>query len=231
MSLGFVLLIIGSYLLGSISFGYILVRWLYGIDIRQHGTGKIGASNVMRVASKWLAVVVTILDILKGALPVWIAQLLGMDAAVQLTAGVVAIVGHNWPIFLGFKGGGRGVFTTLGVITAVSPWLGLIIFVMPYTLAPIKQVALGVFFALASVPVFSWFLNQPLGIADADRLPVTLGFIALTSLGLLTRVITPRTQLSQSVPMAELVFNRLFLDRDIRDRKAWTSRKSREQKD
>jgi glycerol-3-phosphate acyltransferase PlsY len=212
-----------------VPFGYLLVKLIYGIDIRQHGTGKIGASNVMRVASKWLAVLVTLLDIGKGALAVWIAQLLNLDAAAQVTVGVIAIVGHNWPVFLSFRGGGRGVFTSLGVITAISPWLGLIIFVMPYTLAPIKQVALGVFFALASLPVFSWFLNQPLGIADADRLPVTLGFITLTLLGLLTRVILPRTSLSQSVPMVELIFNRLFFDRDIRDRKTWTSRKSQEQ--
>jgi glycerol-3-phosphate acyltransferase PlsY len=229
MSLEFGLLIVGSYLLGSVPIGYLLVKWFYGIDIRQHGTGKIGASNVMRVASKWLAVFVTIFDIGKGALPVWTAQLLGLDAAAQVTAGVVAIVGHNWPIFLGFRGGGRGVFTSLGVITAISPWLGLIIFVMPYTLAPIKQVALGVFFALTSLPIFSWFLNQPLGIAGADRLPVTLGFIALMLLGLLTRVIIPRTSLSQSVPAVELFFNRLLFDRDIRDRKVWTERKSREQ--
>jgi len=226
MSLEFGLLIVGGYLLGSVPFGYLLVKWLYGIDIRQHGTGKIGASNVMRVASRWLSIIVTVLDIGKGALAVWIAQLLELGAAAQVTAGVVTIVGHNWPIFLGFKGGGRGVFTSLGVITAISPWLGLIIFVMPYTLAPIKQVALGVFFALTSLPVFSWFLNQPLGIADADRLPVTLGFVALMLVGLLVRVITPRTQLSQSVPTVELIFNRLFFDRDIRDRKAWTERKS-----
>jgi glycerol-3-phosphate acyltransferase PlsY len=227
MSLEFGLLIVGSYLLGSVPIGYLLVKWLYGIDIRQHGTGKIGASNVMRVASKWLAILVTIFDIGKGVLAVWIAQLLELNAAAQITVGIVTVVGHNWPVFLGFRGGGRGIFTSLGVITAVSPWLGLIIFVMPYTLAPIKQVALGVFLALTSLPIFSWFLDQPLGIED--RLPITLGFIALSLIGLLTRVITPRTSLSQSVPMAELFFNRLFFDRDIRDRKAWTERKSQRQ--
>jgi len=221
MSLGFGLLIVGGYLLGSVPTGYLLVKWFHGIDIRQHGTGKIGASNVMRVASKRLAILVTILDIGKGALAVWIAQLLGLNAAEQVTVGVFAIVGHNWSVFLGFKGG-RGVFTSLGVITMLSPWLGLIIFIMPYTLAPIKQVALGVFIALTSLPIFSWFLSQPLGIED--RLPVTLGFVALTLLGLLTRVITPRDKLSQSVPMIELFFNRLLFDRDIRDRKAWTER-------
>jgi len=227
MSLEFWLVIIGSYLLGSIPFGYLLVKWLHGIDIRQHGTGKIGASNVMRVASKKLSVMVTLLDIGKGFLAVYVARLVGLDAAGQIIAGLFAIAGHNWPVFLGFKGSGRGVFTSLGVITAVSPWLGLIILVMPYTLAPIKQVALGVFFALVSTPIFSWFLHQPLGIDD--RLPTTIGFVGLMSIGLLTRVIVPRTELSRDVPALELFFNRLLFDRDIRDRKAWTERKSRKQ--
>jgi glycerol-3-phosphate acyltransferase PlsY len=219
------LLIVGSYLLGSVPAGYLAVKWYRGIDIRQYGTGKVGASNVMRVASKWLAIPVAIFDIGKGALAVWVAQLLGLDAAAQITAGIAAIIGHNWPIFLGFQGG-RGVFTSLGVITMLSPWLGLIIFVMPYLLAPIHQVALGVFFALSSLPVFSWFLSQPLGIED--RLPITLGFIVLILIGLLTRVIAPRDKLSQSVPAVELFFNRLLFDRDIRDRKAWTERNLQE---
>lgn len=225
MALEFGLLILGGYLLGSVPAGYLVVKWSRGIDIRQYGTGKVGASNVMRLTSKWLAIPVAIFDIGKGALAVWVAQLLGLGAAAQVTVGVVAIIGHNWPIFLGFKGG-RGVFTTLGVTTILSPWLGLIIFVMPYTLAPIRQVALGVFFALVSLPIFSWFLSQPLGIED--RLPITLGFVAMSLMGLLTRLVTPRTQLSESVPAVELFINRLLFDRDIRDRKAWTERKPQE---
>jgi len=84
-----------------------------------------------------------------------------------------------------------------------------------------------VFFALTSLPIFSWFLDQPLGIED--RLPITLGFVALSLIGLSTRLIAPRVQLSRSVPMVELIFNRLFFDRDIRDRKVWTERKSQRQ--
>jgi glycerol-3-phosphate acyltransferase PlsY len=225
MSLEFVLLCVAAYLLGSVPAAYLAVKWSRGIDIRQYGTGKVGASNVMRLTSRWLAIPVAIFDIGKGALMVWAAQMLGLNAAAQVTVGVVTIIGHNWPIFLNFKGG-RGVFTSLGVITMLSPWLGLIIFVMPYTLAPIRQVALGVFFALASLPIFSWFLSQPLGIED--RLPITLGFVVLALIGLFKRLITPRTALSESVPAVELFINRLLFDRDIRDRKAWTERKPRE---
>ena len=223
MIIEFLLLCIGAYLLGSVPFAFLLAKWFYGIDIRQHGTGKVGAANVLRVASKWLAVPVAIFDIGKGALMVWAAQLLGMEAAVQVTVGLITIVGHNWSVFLRFRGG-RGIFTSLGVITILSPWLGLIILVIPYLFAPIRQVAFGVFLALLSLPFFSWFLSQPLNIDE--RLPVTLGFVVLLLMAFLKRLATHRTELSQSVPLTELLFNRLLFDRDIRDAKVWTQRKS-----
>ena len=225
MSIEFALLIIASYLLGSVPAAYLLAKWFYGIDIRKQGTGKIGASNVLRLTSIWLAIPVAIFDIGKGALMVWAAQLLGLGAVEQITVGVITIIGHNWPIFLGFKGG-RGVFTSLGVITILSPWLGLIIFVTPYLFAPIRQVAFGVFVDLVSLPFLSWFLSQPLGISIEDRLPITLGFIAMALIGLLKRLVAPRTELSKSVPPGELIINRLLFDRDIRDAKVWTERRS-----
>jgi len=104
----------------------------------------------------------------------------------------------------------------------MSPWLGLIIFVLAYSLAPIKQVALGVLLALVSLPLWSWFLYQPLGIDE--RLPVTLGMVVIGLMGLFKRVVAPRTPLSQSVPLGNLVLNRLLFDRDIWDRKTWISR-------
>jgi len=171
----------------------------------------------------WLAVPVAIFDIGKGALMVWAAQLLGMEAAVQVTVGLITIAGHNWSVFLRFRGG-RGIFTSLGVITILSPWLGLIILVIPYLFAPIRRVAFGVFLALLSLPFFSWFLSQPLNIDE--RLSVTLGFVVLSLMAFLKRLATPRTELSKSVPLAELLFNRLLFDRDIRDAKVWTQRKS-----
>lgn len=221
MFLELFLLLIGAYLLGSVPAGYLLIKLIYGKDIRQYGTGKIGASNVMHVGSIWLAIPVAIFDIGKGALAVYAARWLGMDATAQIAAGLAAIAGHNWPFFLGFKGG-RGVFTSLGVITAISPWLGMLILAMPYILAPIKQVALGVFIALVSLPFFSWFLSGPLGIEG--RLPITIGFAVLSLMALLTRVIVPRDELSRSVPVGQLIWNRLLFDRDISDQRAWTQR-------
>ena len=84
MSVEFVLLIIVAYLLGSVPVAYLAAKWVRGIDIRKYGTGKVGAANVLSAASKWLAIPVAILDIVKGALTVWVAQLLGFGAVLVL---------------------------------------------------------------------------------------------------------------------------------------------------
>jgi glycerol-3-phosphate acyltransferase PlsY len=220
MSVQFILLNIGAYLLGSVPAAYIIARWRRGIDLREYGSGNVGASNVLAAVSKWWSIPVMLFDIGKGVLTVWIAQLLGLEVAEQVTVGIFTIIGHNWPVFLQFKGG-RGVFTSLGVVTILSPKLGLIILVMPYLLAPIRQVSLGVFLALVSLPLFSWFLSQPLDIDD--RLAITLGFTIMAVMGILKRTIVSRTPLSQSVPLPQILINRILFDRDIWDRKAWVS--------
>ncbi|MFC2022329.1 glycerol-3-phosphate acyltransferase [Chloroflexota bacterium] len=220
MANGFILLLLGAYLLGSVPTAYLIAKWSRGIDIRQYGSGNVGATNVSAVVSKRWSIPVIIFDIGKGALTVWAAQLLGLGAAQQVTVGIVTIIGHNWPIFLRFQGG-RGVFTSLGVITMISPKLGLIVLVMSYSLAPLRQVALGVSLGLVSLPILSWFLSQPLDIVE--RLPITLGFAALALIVLSRRLMAPRTPLSKSVQPLELLINRLLFDRDIRDRKAWIS--------
>ncbi len=221
MTIGFILLVLGAYLLGSVPTAYLIAKWKRGIDIRQYGSGNVGASNVSAVVSKRWSIPVTVFDIGKGALTVWVAQRLELGAAEQVTVGIITVIGHNWPIFLRFQGG-RGIFTTLGVITMLSPRLGLIVLVVSYALAPLQQLSLGVFLALVSLPIFSWFLSQPLGIEA--RLPLTLGLAVLALIGLLKRLLAPRTALSESVPPVKLFFNRILFDRDIRDRKAWISR-------
>ncbi len=220
-SVEFILLIIGSYLLGSVPAAYLAVKWSRGTDIRKQGTGNVGAANVLSTGSKWLAIPVALFDIGKGAFCVWVAQLLDLGAAQQVTAGFFVVIGHNWPVFLRFRGG-RGVFATLGVITILSPLLGLYTLVMPYLFAPFRYVALGVFFAYVSVPTLAWFLSEPLNIEEP--LPVTLGVVAIVLIGISKRLLAPRTALSKSIPLGVLLFNRLLFDRDISDRKAWIYR-------
>ncbi|MGQ0636241.1 MAG: glycerol-3-phosphate 1-O-acyltransferase PlsY [Planctomycetaceae bacterium] len=120
------LAVILAYLVGSIPFGYLLTRWVRGIDIRQHGSGNVGATNVGRVLGwKW-GVLVLVLDLLKGFVPVyWIAPTLAGNGSVtihwQIAAGIAAIVGHMYPCWLRFRGG-KGVATALGVVLCLGGW-------------------------------------------------------------------------------------------------------------
>ena len=127
------LIIVASYLAGSIPFGLMIGRLVKGIDIREHGSGNIGATNAGRVLGKKWGLICLLLDALKGLLPVvLLPRLIGGDSlsAGQLTdlaviSGVATIVGHMFPCWLGFRGG-KGVATSLGVVAMLSPW-GLLV--------------------------------------------------------------------------------------------------------
>lgn len=108
------LLIIASYLVGSIPSSYLAAR-SRGIDIRKQGTQQVGGGNLWRTTSRTLGLIVGIFDFFKGMLMVLIAWWLDLNAGQQLTVGLAAVVGHNWPVFLRFHGG-RGVATSLGII-------------------------------------------------------------------------------------------------------------------
>lgn len=217
----FVLLIIGGYLMGSIPTAYMIARWKRGIDIRQYGSGNVGASNVLATVSRWWSIPVFIIDLTKGILMIWIARLVGLDIAQQIAIGLAAIIGHNWSIFLRFSGG-RGIFTSLGVILFLAPKLGLVVLVLAYLFAPFRQLPLGVTIALVTLPFLSWFLNHPLGIEEP--LAFTLGLIAILLIALAKRLAVRRASIAASLPTWELIINRLLFDRDIRNREAWISR-------
>jgi len=221
----FVLLAIGAYLLGSVPAAYLAVRWSRGTDIRMVGSGNVGAANVLRAGPRWLSIPVALFDIGKAALVIWVAQLLGLAVWQQVTVGMLTVIGHNWSVFLRFRGG-RGVLASFGVIVMLSPWLGLIALVFAYSFAPLKQLSLGVLLTYISLPLFSWFLSGPLGIDIDARLPVTLGMTAIPVIGILKRLTAPKTPLSESVSPGELIVNRLLFDRDIRDRKTWISQEN-----
>jgi glycerol-3-phosphate acyltransferase PlsY len=223
MLVKFIPLIIAAYLVGSIPAAYLVARWRRGVDIRQYGSGNVGAANTLTVVGKRWSIAVTIFDIGKGALMVWIAQLLDLGVAQQATVGVAAVIGHNWPVFLRFQGG-RGVFTTLGVIIILAPWLGLIALVYPYLFfAPFRLISLGVSSVLVIIPILGWFASEPLGIAEP--LPTTMGLIAILMILMVRRLTAPRSPISATVPTWQLIIYRFLFDRDIRDRKAWISQK------
>jgi glycerol-3-phosphate acyltransferase PlsY len=218
-----ILLTIAAYLVGSIPAAYLVARWRRGVDIRKHGSGNVGAANTLTVVGKRWSVGVTIFDIGKGALMVWFAQLLDFNIASQATVGIAAIIGHDWPVFLRFQGG-RGVFTSLGVVAILNPWLGLIALVYPYLFfAPFKQVALGVSTVLFILPITSALAHEPLGIKEP--LTITLAMVAIVVVMSARRLTAPRSSISKDVPLYELIIYRMLFDRDIKDRKAWINHK------
>jgi acyl phosphate:glycerol-3-phosphate acyltransferase len=153
-----------AYLLGSIPFGFLLVRLVRRQDIRSQGSGNIGATNVLRSGGKILGVLTFLLDAGKGYAAVAIAQFLASgrsNAASQdaaILAGLAVILGHVFPVWLGFKGG-KGVATALGVFLALSPWAALAalaIFVVVVSLS--RYVSLGSILAAIALPFLTLFL-------------------------------------------------------------------------
>jgi glycerol-3-phosphate acyltransferase PlsY len=161
MLLAVIILIIGSYLIGAIPTGLIVVRLLTGEDIRRHGSGNIGTVNVLRVAGVATAAVVLAVDILKGMIPVVLATRMGFPQWPVVLAGLAAIAGHNWSVFLGFQGG-KGIATSYGVLLALSwPVAAVAAAVWVITVAITKFSSLGSLLGVVSVPITLWRLHQP----------------------------------------------------------------------
>ncbi len=228
MVIQFILLLIAAYLVGSIPTAYLVAKWRRGVDIRQLGTGNIGAANMAASVSKRWSIAVTLFDIAKGAIMVGLAQMLGLSVWQQAVTGITAVIGHNWTVFLNFNGG-RGIFTSLGVIIMMAPRVGLFALIFPYLFfAPFRQLSLGVTIALIAMPILSWLLSQAFGVIEP--LPVSLCFLAILLLALFRRLTVARSPISASVPTRELVLYRLLFDRDIKDRKAWISQSRSEER-
>ena len=109
-----------AYLLGSIPWGYFFLHWRRGLDIRDHGSGRTGMSNVLRTGGGRVAAVVLLLDLSKGVLVVLLSRELIGTTGAEVAAGLLALVGHNWPVFLNFRGG-RGIATGLGGLSVMAP--------------------------------------------------------------------------------------------------------------
>ncbi len=156
-----IMLILLGYLLGSLPFGYILTRLIQRTDIRQHGSGNIGATNVLRLMGWKAALPVFLLDLLKGTAAVLIARALYDAPEIYLAAGLAAMVGHSFPIFLRFKGG-KAVATGIGVLLALSVWATLILIVFAVAvIASTRYVSLGSILSAAAVPVLFYFFGEP----------------------------------------------------------------------
>ena len=148
-----VVLLLGSYLLGSVSFSYLIVKWSTGQDIRTLGSGNAGATNVLRMVGKMEGLLTLLLDAAKGAGPVLVARWLEAPPAVVAGAGGAAVLGHVFPVFLGFRGG-KGVATVAGATLAVTPVPALI--TLPIFLGVViwkRYVSLGSVVAAVVLPI------------------------------------------------------------------------------
>jgi glycerol-3-phosphate acyltransferase PlsY len=147
------LVALGAFLLGSIPTGYLVAR-AKGVDIRQHGSGNIGATNVFRTLGKPLGVFVFMVDALKGFAVVWLAgRFGGASDWVGIIAAVAVIAGHNYTPWLGFKGG-KGIATSAGVLLALMPWAVLCIAIVWFVVFKVSRyVSLASISAAAALPV------------------------------------------------------------------------------
>ncbi len=179
MEIKIALAIIIGYLLGSIPFAYIIGRLKKGVDIREVGGGNVGALNTYREIGPLYGLGVLAADIVKGALAVWIASWLGLELEWICVAGFAAVVGHNWPLFIKFKGG-MGAATVIGVLAALTPVpllisAGIVILLIAIT----RNVRLSLF-ALVLVPVFDWIFDN-----DIIYIVCVLGLLLFIGLRLL----------------------------------------------
>lgn len=152
MDYGFLLL---GYLLGSIPFGLVLAKLGGYGDIRKIGSGNIGATNVLRTGNKLLALLTLLGDVFKGGVAVWLSFMSG-DSFIILATGLLAVLGHMYPVWLKFKGG-KGVATTLGTMLAIMPALCAIMCAIWLAMALIFRISsLAALTAFAAAPVIAY---------------------------------------------------------------------------
>lgn len=158
------LAILGAYLIGSISFAYIIAKRMGGIDIREHGSGNAGATNVKRVLGSKAGLIVLILDFLKGLIPVCLVHywLFPQRPTLHVVVAIFLLVGHSKSIFLGFKGG-KSAITGLGGIFGLAPVVGLLLAVMAFTIFKItRTVSIVSLIACVVTPILLVVFNSPL---------------------------------------------------------------------
>jgi len=174
------LVVPAGYALGSIPFGLILTKLFGGKDVRQHGSGNIGATNVSRVAGPLAGILTLVLDAGKGFVAVWlVSRLTRQSATDMMLAGLAALCGHCFSIWLAGKGG-KGVATGLGIFTALCPLAAACAFVV-FLLAFVswRYVSLASLAGTASMPLLVYFLWAP---GHAPPLVITIGTLAASGL-------------------------------------------------
>lgn len=168
--INYLIIILISYFIGSISTSYIIAKRMLGVDIRTQGSGNAGSTNVLRTLGKKAGVITFLGDLLKGMISVFIAKFIANITHIDVInasyiAVVFVVIGHNWPIFLGFRGG-KGVATSLGSMIAVNPIIALSCFAFFILIVYVtKYVSLGSVLSICTSPVIMLLIGNYKGVA------------------------------------------------------------------
>jgi glycerol-3-phosphate acyltransferase PlsY len=156
------LVLLVAYLLGAIPFGYLLVKWRTGGDVRALGSGNIGATNVLRTTSRALGIVTLLLDIAKGWVAVSIAARLTASSPLWMSAAALAVMaGHAYPVFLKFHGG-KAVASFVGAFLYLTPLpLAAILVLFVAVVAATRYISLGSILGAAALPFVAWLMERP----------------------------------------------------------------------
>lgn len=156
------LLLVFAYLLGGVPFGYLLVKWRTGSDVRAGGSGNIGATNVLRTSGRALGVATLLLDILKGYAAVWIMGRYTEQSPFWMSAAALTVMaGHAFPIFLKFQGG-KAVASFIGAFLRLAPWpLFAVLLVFVVVVWATRYISLGSIVASGLFPFGVWLIDHP----------------------------------------------------------------------
>ncbi len=207
------LTILGSYLAASVPVAYLTAKFLSGIDLRKHGSGNVGASNIWQSSSKAAVVPVGLAQIAQGLLGPSVAIWNGHGPATQAAAGVVTIAGHNWSPFLGFSGG-RGVAQAIGVMLAISRQALAVFIVVSLVGVRLKAIPQFVGIGILSAPVVARLTRQP---------PQIVSGLAAVCVLIFAKRLLANEPPAPDARRGAVLINRLLYDRDTRDRDAWVA--------
>ena len=221
------LLVVGAFLVGSIPTAYLVSKYSAGIDIRDYGSGNVGASNVIAHVGMWIGVAQGLFDCLvKGAAPVLVgAYLFQSDLWIQGAAGVAAVVGHNWSPFLRFTGG-RGVSIAIGALLALTLWWELLIAAALFGVSVLASVliksvsrdtGLWTLVSLILIPLLAYLRGQPL--------ETVLTVIAVGTVLVVKRLTANWEPIPKEYGVLRVLAFRILWDRDVPKRVEWTNRR------
>jgi glycerol-3-phosphate acyltransferase PlsY len=209
------LIILASYLMGSVPVAYLAGRILKGIDIRRYGSANVGASNVYQTVARWAVVPVGLAQIGLVVAGIGLAKALDQALAVQVVAGLAALLGAVWSVYLGFSGG-RGVGASIGFMLMLTPTTLVVFTAVSLVGVALRSIPLAVGLGIAVAPLSALIFDGPGAIAA--------GCLAMAGIVFAKRLLTNKRSLPQGPARRQVILNRLLFDRDIRDRDEWVRR-------